>query len=259
VELDVGHALVLGPGDGEKALLDELTVSEGHAGSGTRPHVHRAHVDVFYVLDGVLGFAGKQLEAGDLGYALPNVVHWFDPGDARSLNVHAPGAAYKQRSLARREGRKVSGEVIDTFDPPHDGGEPIVVARSEGEVLANDVRTAWIKIARPELCLFEVEAARGFEGPPPHLHRAHVDAFYVLEGSLAFLLDRDTVRADAGMFVAAPPGVVHTFANAGDDRVRYLNLHAPGVRFDEYMRRMDAGEHGRAFQESFDVFEVNDE
>jgi mannose-6-phosphate isomerase-like protein (cupin superfamily) len=42
--------------------------------------------------------------------------------------------------------------------------------------------------------------------------------------------------------VHAAPGVVHSFRNASSERVHFLNLHAPGLRFDEYIRRMDAGE-----------------
>jgi hypothetical protein len=30
----------------------------------------------------------------------------------------------------------------------------------------------------------------------------------------------------------------------------------PGLRFDEYLRRAHAGEHGRRFLESFDVYEA---
>jgi hypothetical protein len=51
---------------------------------------------------------------------------------------------------------------------------------------------------------------------------------------------------------------VHTFRNTGEERVRFLNLHAPGLRFDEYLRRAHAGEHGARFLESFDVYEAEE-
>src|SRR6266699_3112856 len=34
--------------------------------------------------------------------------------------------------------------------------------------------------------------------PPPHLHHAHEEGFYVLEGELEFLAGEETVRASAG-------------------------------------------------------------
>jgi uncharacterized cupin superfamily protein len=114
----------------------------------------------------------------------------------------------------------------------------------------------WILAGRPELCVFAFDASPGYVGPSVHVHRQHTDAFYVLEGELEFELDGERITAPADNWVAATPGVAHTFRNAGDERVRFLNVHAPGIRFDEYMRRQNAGEDGRPFHESFDVYEL---
>ncbi len=43
--------------------------------------------------------------------------------------------------------------------------------------------------------------------------------------------------AGVGTFVAAPPGVEHTFTS-GPDGARLLNVHAPGVGFVERLREM---------------------
>jgi quercetin dioxygenase-like cupin family protein len=250
-------AIVVAPGEGAKVLRDELTVTEIRAARGARPHAHRAHADAFYVLEGELEFAGVPLPTGGLGVAPPEVVHWFGAGDSRALNVHAPGGAWAHRVRANLEGRRVDGETIDTFDPPADAaGEPLLVLPGDGEALESDERILWIKAALPELCVFEFDAAPGYTGPKAHHHRRHVDAFHVLAGALRFELDGEPVLAGAGTFVAAPPGVVHTFETAGDERVRFLNVHAPGMRFDEYLRRQAAGEDGRRFHEAFDVYET---
>jgi quercetin dioxygenase-like cupin family protein len=84
----------------------------------------------------------------------------------------------------------------------------------------------------------------GDEGPGPHIHREHIDAFYVLEGRLVFRVGRELERiaAGAGSFVAAPPAVVHTFRNEGPDAARFLNFHAPGCGFGRYLRQLGAGE-----------------
>ena len=228
------------------------------------PHVHREHVDSFFVLDGTFAFnrSGEDvaLEPGDYGLAPPLYVHGFRAGDATVLNIHTPGRYWVRVRVARKEGRKIDSAEYDSHDPPADGGLPrseaIVCRAGEGELLENDERRIRILAARPELCIFSFDAKPGYVGPVPHRHEQHVDAFYVLEGALEFELDGERVEAPAGTFVAAPPGVVHTFRNAADEQVRFLNLHAPGMRFDEYFRRMDAGEDDRRFHESFDVYEA---
>jgi quercetin dioxygenase-like cupin family protein len=45
----------------------------------------------------------------------------------------------------------------------------------------------------------------------------------------------------AGTLARVPPLVVHGFRNGADAEVRYLNFHAPGHRFAEYLRAMRDG------------------
>lgn len=233
-------------------LRDEFTVSEMHGPSKAVPHVHRQHADAFYVIEGTIEFADRTLPAGGFGLAESGVVHWFLAEEARILNIHAPGTWWIHRFSGITD-----GETIDSFDPPADAtGDPIVVPPGQGELLEDDDRNLWIKAAVPQLCVFEFDAEPGYVGPDAHLHRRHVDAFYVLEGELDFELDGKRLLAPTGTFVAAAPGTVHTFRNAADGRTRFLNLHAPGMGFDDYLRRQAAGEDGRRFHESFDVYEV---
>jgi mannose-6-phosphate isomerase-like protein (cupin superfamily) len=78
------------------------------------------------------------------------------------------------------------------------------------------------------------------DGAEPHVHYTHTDLFYVLDGELAVTLGGDghVVAVPAGTLVRVPPVVVHGFRNASDADVRYLNLHAPGRGFAEYLRAM---------------------
>jgi quercetin dioxygenase-like cupin family protein len=136
----------------------------------------------------------------------------------------------------------------------------VVSGPDEGERLARSERELRVKLARPEASLFEFHVETGYEGPGAHLHREHVDAFYVLEGELEFTLDGETVRAGPGTLVAATPGVVHSFRNAGGTEARFLNLHTPGG-FEAYLRALDelarrGEEPDRAFHERHDVFDV---
>src|SRR3954470_23272273 len=106
------------------------------------------------------------------------------------------------------------------------------------EELRGEDRVLRVKAARPELSLFEFEVGPGYEGPGTHLHKAHADSFYVLEGELEFTLDGETLRAGPGELVGAGRGVVHGFTSVGPGRARFLNVHAPGG-FEEYLRELD--------------------
>jgi mannose-6-phosphate isomerase-like protein (cupin superfamily) len=71
-----------------------------------------------------------------------------------------------------------------------------------------------------------------------HIHNHHSDLFYVLAGELTVKLgpDGDETVAPVGTLVRIPPLVVHGFRNGGDAEVRYLNFHAPGQGFADYLR-----------------------
>lgn len=110
--------------------------------------------------------------------------------------------------------------------------EPVLLGPGEGE--GNERFT--ILAGRDELVLTEFRYAPGQDGPRRHIHRHHADGFYVLEGQLGITLDEDDLVLDPGGFVFIPPEVIHTFGNPGSEPGRYLNLHAPGMGFDEYLR-----------------------
>jgi mannose-6-phosphate isomerase-like protein (cupin superfamily) len=81
------------------------------------------------------------------------------------------------------------------------------------------------------------------EGTDLHIHRRHSDVFYVLDGELTIRLgvEDERVTAPAGTLVLVPPLVVHGFLNATDADVRYLNFHAPGMGFADYLRDLRDG------------------
>lgn len=113
-------------------------------------------------------------------------------------------------------------------------GEPVLLGPGAGEALRPGFQ---IKAGRDELALTESVYEPGRRGPDAHVHRHHVDAFFVLEGELLFELGAgEQVRSPAGGFVLVPPEVVHTFHNPGPGEARFLNLHAPGLGFAEYLR-----------------------
>jgi mannose-6-phosphate isomerase-like protein (cupin superfamily) len=125
MELDEGHAIFLGPGEGEsvpgphrtlnvKAERGEYEITEMDCSpefGPVEPHVHDDHTDSFYVLDGEVEFTigDKTVRAGPGTFvAVPaGVHHGFrnpGPGRARFLNIHAPGTGFIE-SVRNRYGR----------------------------------------------------------------------------------------------------------------------------------------------------------
>jgi quercetin dioxygenase-like cupin family protein len=124
-----------------------------------------------------------------------------------------------------------------------------------GEVLERPGRRAVVLVSREEIVLMEFRMQPRTDGAGPHFHKVHVDSFYVLEGELEVTVAGETVHAGPGELVHAPPHVVHSFKNSSSGRVRLLNIHTPGMRFDDYIRQMDAGEDPDPTE--YDVYEVD--
>ena len=64
----------------------------------------------------------------------------------------------------------------------------------------------------------------GRDGADRHVHRAHAD-----------------VPSSTTNTVTVPPMVIHGFGNTSDADVWYVNLHIPGLGFNDYMRGLRDG------------------
>ncbi|MEY2934707.1 MAG: hypothetical protein RL033_5456 [Pseudomonadota bacterium] len=71
------------------------------------------------------------------------------------------------------------------------------------------------------------------QGPGAHSHEED-DIFYVLEGTLSFLIDGRWLEAPRGSFVLVPGGMTHDFENRSSARAGALNFSVPGG-FEEHM------------------------
>jgi mannose-6-phosphate isomerase-like protein (cupin superfamily) len=88
---------------------------------------------------------------------------------------------------------------------------------------------------RETLGLIEfVVAPHGRTTPLPHIHHAHEEGFYVLDGELEFVVGTETVRAGPGTFVMVPIGVTHTFSNPTDQPARFLAAVTPRRYLDYF-------------------------
>lgn len=65
------------------------------------------------------------------------------------------------------------------------------------------------------------------KGPGAHSHPED-DIFFVIEGTMTFLLGDQWSDAPQGSFILAPGGITHDFENRTDSRAGVLNLSIPG-------------------------------
>jgi quercetin dioxygenase-like cupin family protein len=128
--------------------------------------------------------------------------------------------------------------------------QPVLLGPGEGETTTDrPERTIQILCDFPQIIVSRFRYEPGEEGPDPHVHHKHADAFYVLEGEVEFGLGPEVTRVTGGpgTFACAPPDVVHTFKNSSDATAIFLNIHAPSMGFGHVLR---GGGH-----EGFDQFD----
>jgi mannose-6-phosphate isomerase-like protein (cupin superfamily) len=68
----------------------------------------------------------------------------------------------------------------------------------------------------------------GKPGPGAHYHEANEELFYVIEGTMTFLVGDQHVDATVGTFLRIPAGVTHDFENRTARRAGALNVSIPG-------------------------------
>jgi quercetin dioxygenase-like cupin family protein len=201
-------------------LLNATLSRFGPGREGADLHVHLAHSDLFYVLEGELTVRlGAQdrlvsVPTGSLARVPPGVIHGFrnaSDADMRYLNFHAPGQRFADYMRALRDGRQFA---YDQFSPPSDGGLDPASAEvtADAEVLADvDALRVAVRAAAPE---------------PRHEHPDQLEAIYVLSGELAVTVGDEPARAVAGAWVQIAPGTPHAVEPRQNARV--VAIHAPG-------------------------------
>jgi mannose-6-phosphate isomerase-like protein (cupin superfamily) len=85
-------------------------------------------------------------------------------------------------------------------------------------------------------CVSEWWLEGGEAGPGAHAHEANEELFYVLEGTMTFLVGTEVVEAPRGTFIRIPAGVEHDFRNGGAATSGVLNVFIPGG-FERRMQR----------------------
>jgi mannose-6-phosphate isomerase-like protein (cupin superfamily) len=72
--------------------------------------------------------------------------------------------------------------------------------------------------------------------PPPHRHTNCSEAYFVLDGRVAVVVEGEELTVGPEGFVLVPRGTAHTFGNAGADEARLLVIHAPAM--DAYFAQL---------------------
>jgi quercetin dioxygenase-like cupin family protein len=80
--------------------------------------------------------------------------------------------------------------------------------------------------------IFELTTRKG-EEPPTHSHGTEDEAFYVLEGEIAFHCDGQTFELSKGGFVFLPKGSRHGYTFPNDGEVRLLAITFPTREVDD--------------------------
>jgi mannose-6-phosphate isomerase-like protein (cupin superfamily) len=120
----------------------------------------------------------------------------------------------------------------------------VILPPGGGEPLGSMV----MKVTRPDLTLIEFDAGGDFGGAEPHFHKLHSDAFYILSGTIDFVVDGESFAgepftaepftAEPGALTFFPPEVIHSFT-VGSGGARFLNSHTPGG-FERYFDELRA-------------------
>ncbi|MEA2171716.1 MAG: hypothetical protein QOF76_5016 [Solirubrobacteraceae bacterium] len=97
-----------------------------------------------------------------------------------------------------------------------------------------------------ELLAFELALRPGGAVPIPHVHPIQTERFEMLGGTMRFRVGLRHVTATAGDVLEIEPGVMHGFANAGDDEVRVRVEVRPALAMEEMFAEVIAmAEAGR--------------
>ena len=84
-----------------------------------------------------------------------------------------------------------------------------------------------------ELLAFELGLKPGGAVPIPHVHPIQTERFEVVAGRMRFRVGFRHVIAEAGDVVEVAPGVMHGFANAGDEDARVLVEVRPALAMEQ--------------------------
>jgi quercetin dioxygenase-like cupin family protein len=91
-----------------------------------------------------------------------------------------------------------------------------------------------------ELLAFELGLRPGGAVPIPHVHPIQTERFEVVDGLMRFRVGLRRRLAGPGDVVEVAPGVIHSFANAGDEEARVRVEVRPALAMEEMLAEVVA-------------------
>jgi len=97
----------------------------------------------------------------------------------------------------------------------------------------------WVRSAMTNGLYSSVECAVAPKtmGPAPHWHRELDELMLVLEGTASILMGDEVVTVEAGGWHLRPRMIKHTFWNASDKPLRFMDMYF-NQPFEEYLERV---------------------
>lgn len=94
----------------------------------------------------------------------------------------------------------------------------------------------WVRNAATNGLFSSVECAVApkLMGPAPHAHKELDELMYVIEGTASVLLGDEIVEIKAGGWHMRPRMIKHTFFNASDEPLRFIDMYF-NQPFEEYL------------------------
>jgi len=101
-----------------------------------------------------------------------------------------------------------------------------------------DIRV-WMRTSMTNGLFSSVECAVApkIMGPPPHYHKELDELMLVLDGTASILIGNETVEVQAGGWHLRPRMIKHTFWNASDKPLRFVDMYF-NQPFEEYLERI---------------------
>src|SRR5262249_38909146 len=155
------------------------------------------------------------------------LTHTYDEeGLGLALNDRLRRAAGGSLRPLQSSGRELSMPESSSESAQDRRLDQIVVAPLAGQTIGS---------AETQFIIAECSDPGAPPGPPRpiaplHVHHEDDEAWYILEGTLAFQLGDQVVEVGAGGVAFAPRGLAHTYWNPRQERARYLLIMTPAIR-----------------------------
>lgn len=114
----------------------------------------------------------------------------------------------------------------------NDHTDALILPEGEGRVYNCGTMTAIFKADENETnekySVSEWWLVPNSEGPGAHSHEENDEVFYVLEGTMSFLVGDKWIDAAKGTFLRIPAKTIHDFKNKTNNKAGVLNFFIPG-------------------------------